>query len=514
MSEGEARAGGPERIALDVLDNLLEGCQVVDPCFRYVYVNAAAARHGRTTPERLLGRTMPEAFPGIDATQMFAALRRCMEERVAGAMENEFTFPDGSRSWFQLRFEPVPEGVAILSVDVSDRVRGEQALHRARRAEEQLEASQRLEAVGRLAGGVAHDFNNLLSVIVTYTSFALDQLREDDPARADLEEVRKAGQRAAMLTRQLLAFSRKQLLSPDVLSLNRVVSGIEGMLRRLLGEDIDIVVRLADDLAAVVADPGQLEQVVMNLAVNARDAMPAGGTLTLETRNVELDADYAAQHAGVEPGPFVLLAVSDTGTGMEPSVREHIFEPFFTTKPRGKGTGLGLSTVYGIVKQSGGNVWVYTEPGRGTTFKIYLPRVDDPPAEVQPRAIAEPSRGRETVLVVEDEDAVRRLAERILRQAGYAVLSAPNGADALRLCGATGARVDLLVTDVVMPGMSGRELAEHLGRLCPGLRVLYMSGYTDEAIVHHGVLDPGTAFVSKPFTAPDLARRVRQVLDA
>ncbi len=382
-----------------------------------------------------------------------------------------------------------------------------------RHLKEQLELAQRLEAVGRLAGGVAHDFNNLLSVIITYASFVAEELGESDPIRADVVEIQNAGQRAAALTRQLLAFSRKQILEPTVLNLNNVVTGIERMLRRLLGEDIDIEVHLADDLGSVMADPGQIEQVLMNLAVNARDAMPRGGKLTIESRNVELDADYADRHIAVKPGSFVMVSVTDAGSGMDAATRERIFEPFFTTKEKGKGTGLGLSTVYGIVKQSGGNIWVYSEPEHGTTFKVYLPRVDAPAAQPNQRPALAMATGSERLLIVEDEDAVRRLAERILQGAGYEVLIAANGADALRLCENHSGAIDLLLTDVVMPQMGGRDLAERLATQCPQLKVLFMSGYTDNAIVHHGVLDPDTRFIGKPFTAAELTRKVREVLD-
>jgi two-component system cell cycle sensor histidine kinase/response regulator CckA len=360
---------------------------------------------------------------------------------------------------------------------------------------------------------VAHDFNNLLSVIVSYSGFAIGQLREGDPVREDIGEVHKAGQRAASLTRQLLAFSRKQVMQVEVMSLNQVVGGFESLLRRLLGEDIDIVVLLAEGLGSVKADPAQIEQVIMNLAVNARDAMPHGGKLTIETANVDLDAAYAGQHAAVEPGRFVMLSVTDTGCGMDAATKEHAFEPFFTTKEKGTSTGLGLATVYGIVKQSGGHVWVYSEPGRGTTFKVYLPRVDASATDTRRRAASSIASGDETVLVVEDEEAVRGLAARILRMAGYRVLSAASGADALALCAEHEGRIDLLLTDVVMPQMSGRELWERLSKLRPGLAVLYMSGYTDNAIVHHGVLDPGTYFVNKPFSAAELTQKVREALD-
>jgi PAS domain S-box-containing protein len=382
------------------------------------------------------------------------------------------------------------------------------------RLEEQLRLGQRLEAVGRLAGGVAHDFNNLLSVISGNAGFALEALAPTAPVRADVLEIQDAATRAAALTRQLLAFSRRQILQPRVISLNQTVSDLEKLLRRLLGEDIQIGVHLAEDLGSVQADPGQLEQVLVNLAVNARDAMPRGGRLLIETANVELDEHYADQHVTTQPGRFVQLSVSDTGTGMPPEVLEHVFEPFFTTKEQGKGTGLGLATVYGIVKQSGGNIWVYSEPGQGTTFKIYLPRVEAPAAVDAARPAAGVATGSETVLLVEDEEGVRRIAARILRSAGYQVLSAASGPEALAIVETHAGALDLLLTDVVMPRMSGRELADRLVALRPGLRVLFASGYTDEAIVHHGVLDPGTHFIGKPFSAAELTRKVREVLDA
>ncbi|MBZ0272744.1 PAS domain-containing protein [bacterium] len=800
-----------EILARGVLDNLLEGCQVISPDFRYLYVNPAVAAQGRTTVDALVGRTMMEMYPGIENTEMFSILRRCMETREPAYLENEFTFPDGATGWFELRFEAAPEGVVILSIDITERKRGEIALRRTHRAltalsecnqtlvratdeqsfmndlcrliidkggyrmawigminggedagtifpaaraghdagyidvvrrswgesasayppcarairenktviarfietepgyapwrdvalargyassialpvrvggetigvlciyaaeadafddhelelleelaldlgygiqtlrgrdaheraqaalsrsqvrfqelvndlddivysidtaghlqyaspaierifgypresvvgrhfaefvhpddlpglarhfeatlagavaahefrgidadgrirhlrskgkvrmngdrpagvngvvsditeqrvtEEQLRLSQRLEAVGRLAGGIAHDFNNLLSVIVNYSVFAIEQLRAGDPVRADIEEILKSAERAAKLTTQLLAFSRKQVMAPEVLNLNTVVEGVEGMLRRILGEDIDIVARLAADLGNVEADPGQIEQVLMNLAVNSRDAMPAGGKLTIETANVEFDDSYADRHVSVRPGSFVMLAVTDTGTGMDIETQSHIFEPFFTTKTDGKGTGLGLAMVYGIVKQSGGNIWVYSEPDCGATFKVYLPRVEKTTSPVKRRlSQASVIPGTETVLVVEDEEGVRRLVERILSNAGYQVLSASNGGEALLLCEKHGTPIDLLLTDVVMPRMSGRELETRLASIRPGLKALYMSGYTDGAIAHHESLEPGTHFIGKPFTAAALTRKLREVLD-
>ena len=396
--------------------------------------------------------------------------------------------------------------------DITERKRRE-AEHK--KLEQQLQVSQKMEAVGLLAGGVAHDFNNLLSVILSYTQFATQALREGDPLKDDLLEVKKAGDRAAVLTRQLLAFGRKQVLQSVPLNLNQVAEGVEKMLRRILGEDIDFVQVLAPDLGVVRADSGLIEQVLMNLVVNSRDAMSGGGKLTIETSNVELDDEYAAHHVGVKPGPYVQLAVTDTGCGMDEQTKTQLFEPFFTTKEKGKGTGLGLSTVYGIVKQSGGNVWVYSELGVGTTFKIYLPReLSVKATDTRLRAIPKTATGTETILVVEDEEALRKVAKRSLEAVGYAVLTASAGAEALLISAQHAGTIHLLLTDVVMPRMSGKALAQALLKTRPMVKVLYMSGYADNAFVHHGVVDEGTHFIGKPFTATDVTRKVRSVLDS
>ena len=380
--------------------------------------------------------------------------------------------------------------------------------------EEQLRQSQKMEAVGRLAGGVAHDFNNLLTVIKGYSELMLDQLDGGDPMRAEVEEVQRAADRAAALTRQLLAFSRQQVLAPKVIDLNAVVSNMDKLLKRLLGEDVDLFTVLDPKIGTVRADPGQIEQVIMNLAVNARDAMPKGGKLTIETSNVMLDENYARDHATVKPGKYVMLAVSDTGIGMDAETRSHVFEPFFTTKEQGKGTGLGLSTVYGIVKQSGGYIWVYSEVNMGTTFKVYLPRVDARVDQSSGAVKATPRTGHETVLLVEDEDGVRALIRQVLHRAGYTVLQARHGGEALLTCERHEGKIDLLLTDVVLTQMSGHELALRLMKIRPDMKVLYMSGYTDEAVVHHGVLTAGSAFLQKPFTNEALSRKVREVLDS
>lgn len=379
--------------------------------------------------------------------------------------------------------------------------------------EEQLRQSQKMEAVGQLAGGVAHDFNNLLTVITGYSDLILRGV-QNNPARRKIEGIKRAGERAANLTRQLLAFSRQQVLQPKVLDLNTVVADMDKMLRRLLTEDINVRTLLAPQLGRVKADPGQIEQVIMNLVVNARDAMPYGGHLTIETANVELDETYADRHIPTQPGSYVMLAVSDNGTGMDTQTLSHVFEPFFTTKGAGKGTGLGLSTVYGIVKQSGGNVCVYSEPGHGTTFKIYLPSVEARP-ETEGITIESPTLlpGTECILLVEDEEVVRDLAQEVLEGCGYRVLPAAGAKEALSLCESGECNFDLLLTDVIMPQMSGRELTDKLSEIFPDMNVLYMSGYTNDVIVQRGVINEVMNFIQKPFTAYALAKKVREVLD-
>jgi two-component system cell cycle sensor histidine kinase/response regulator CckA len=437
------------------------------------------------------------------------------ERMIAGAIdrytrEKRYRRKDGGFVWTNLtvslhcRVSGEPSYFITTIEDITER----------KRAEEEARQLHKMEAIGRLAGGIAHDFNNLLTAIVGYADLALTQLGADNPVSRDLQEIRVAGQSAASLTRQLLAFSRKQMLQPVVLDLNMVVTRLNGLLVRLIGEHIRLEWRLARPLDRVTADPGQIEQVILNLALNARDAMPRGGTLSIETANVELDAGYASNHPEAAAGRHVLLAISDTGVGMDRAVQKHVFEPFYTTKEVGKGTGLGLATVYGIVKQSGGSIFVYSEPGRGTTFKIFLPCADVA-AEV---AIAQPHTvraldGHETILLVEDQPEVRAVARVALTRHGYTVLEASQGDEALRIEKDHHERIHLLLTDVVMPAMGGRELAQRLRERRPDVRVLYTSGYTDDAIVHHGVIEPGVAFIQKPFTPTGLLRKVREVLD-
>jgi signal transduction histidine kinase/ActR/RegA family two-component response regulator len=396
-------------------------------------------------------------------------------------------------------------------MELAERKRAEAALDT---VQEQLRQAQKMEAVGRLAGGVAHDFNNMLSVILSYATLGQRKLPAGDRVREYLGEIHQAGVRAAELTRHLLAFSRQQPIRPMPVDINGVVSGLDGMLRTVIGEDVELRVALAGDLGIVVADPGQMEQIVVNLAVNARDAMPSGGKLTVETSNVDLDESYARDHLGVAAGAHVMLAVTDTGIGMDRATQQRIFEPFFTTKELGKGTGLGLSIVFGIVQQSGGHIWVYSEPGRGTTFKVYFPRVVDLAESESVRAPpqASPERGSETVLLVEDEDQVRQLVCDILSADGYRVLAAAGPLEALELARDHHGSVDLLLADVVMPHMNGRELAARLKPLRPEMRVLFISGYTGNVVVHHGVLDEGVAFLQKPIVPDALLRRLRDVL--
>jgi two-component system, cell cycle sensor histidine kinase and response regulator CckA len=448
---------------------------------------------------------LPERFVPV-AREEFARLG---ERDAFSRFENSWLTRGGRErivEWSNAVLRDETGEVALVigtGVDITDR----------RSLEEQLRHAQRLEAVGRLAGGIAHEFNNMMTVVTGYGELLLSRLGAGDPMRPEIEQIKRAGDRAASLTRQLLAFSRKQVLQPRELDLNAVVLHMDKMLRRLIGEDVALVTVPAEGLWTVKADPGQLEQVLVNLAVNARDAMPGGGRLLVETANVVLDEACAAHRPEVAPGPYVLLSMADTGVGMDEETRTHLFEPFYTTKGPGKGTGLGLATVYGIVAQSGGHIDVESAPGQGTTFRIYLPRAGGVPREVE-EPEAEAPRGRETVLVVEDEEAVRRLVREVLLAQGYRVLEAPGGEEALSLCAAAAEPVDLVLTDVVMPGMSGRELAARLREAVPDIRILFMSGHTETAVLAEGTLrSPREAFLQKPFPQNALARKIRELLD-
>jgi PAS domain S-box-containing protein len=467
---------------------------------------------------QLLGKNDYDFFPREQAAFFVAKDREVLRTgKLEDIPEEPIETPRGTR-WLHTRKIPILNdgGDAThllgISIDITERKRAVETMRAG--LEEQLRQAQKMEAVGRLAGGVAHDFNNLLSIVLSYTDLILGQIEPESPFRADLDEIHRAGARAAELTRQLLAFSRQQVLQPRRLDLNEVLAGMERMLPRLLGEHIEIAFRKAEGLHAVNADPSQIDQVLMNLVINARDAMPDGGKLTIETANVILDPQVASEHLDARPGPHVMLAVSDTGVGMDRATLGRIFEPFFTTKETGRGTGLGLSTVFGIVKQSGGSLWVYSEPGQGSTFKIYLPVVEGMAERPRPAPVAGDLHGHETVLLVEDEEQVRTLASHLLRRLGYRVLEASRASEALALADAHNGEIDLLLTDVIMPEMGGRELAAKLVAERPETRVLFMSGYTDDAIVHHGVLDEGMQFLQKPLTPDTLARRVREVLTA
>ncbi len=433
---------------------------------------------------------------------------RSLRDDPAAAISSNYR-KDGTEFWNTVSVSPVldAEGHVTNFVGTMTDVTERRAL------EAQLVQAQKMEAVGQLAGGVAHDFNNVLSVIVSYADLIGEDARHEGRPCADIEEIRKAALRASDLTRQLLAFSRRQVLAPQVLDLRRTIDGMEKMLRRLLGANIELTVLSSHDLGNVLCDPNQVEQVIMNLAVNARDAMPEGGELTIEMSNEELDSEYVETHHDVGSGAYVMLAVTDTGTGIDAETQARIFEPFFTTKERGKGTGLGLATVFGIVKQSGGRILVYSEPGSGTTFKLYFPKVDGVAVEPRPSLVqVAPNGGTETILLVEDDDQVRSIASNVLRRSGYVVLVAANGGEALLICEKHGAPIHLLLTDVVLPRMNGRQLADRLRVLRPAMRVLFMSGYPDDAVLQHGILESGVAYLQKPLSPASLTRKVREVL--
>jgi two-component system, cell cycle sensor histidine kinase and response regulator CckA len=471
--------------------------------------NQGAERIFGYSAEEATGRSILFLSPPDRAVEGPTILERVARADTVEHFETTRVKKDGTQIHVALTLSPIKDlngrvvGVSSVARDVTE----------SKHLEGMFRQAQKMEAVGQLAGGVAHDFNNLLGVILGYTGLMLDRMSPNDPQRKDIEQIQKAGDRAALLTRQLLAFSRKQVLQPKVLDLNAVVASAEKLLQRLIGENIELRAVLKAELCRVKADPGQIEQIIMNLAVNARDAMPAGGRLTIETSDVEFDEEYATQHPSTLPGPHVMLAVTDTGCGMDAKTKAHMFEPFFTTKEFGKGTGLGLSTVYGIVKQSGGSIWVYSEPGIGTSFKIYLPCVDaaleiEPPNDNVERVIA----GSQTILIVEDDAALLQITHRTLEEVGYATLAARSPREAIDLSESHTGPIHLMVTDVVLPGMSGVKLASHLSAPRPEMKVLYVSGYTDDTIFHHGVLKPGLAFLQKPFSPITLARKVGEIL--
>ena len=501
-----------------LIDSIPDAIHVKDRKGRFLAGNVALAGHvGVASPDALLGKTDYDFFPEDVAARLYADEQEVIQSGQPSFDREELLVDSsGSRRWVSTVQVPLREpqgdvvGLVGVSRDITERVQAEEERET---LQAQLLQSQKMEAVGRLTAGIAHDFNNLLTAINGFAQLIQLRLAPDDPTQEMVGRIWDSGQRAADLVSQLMAFSRKQVIDPQVLDLNAVVRGMDDMLRRMIREDVELKTVLVPDLWPVKVDPTQMEQVIVNLAVNAADAMPSGGTLTIETSNVVLDEAYLADHLGAEPGEHVLLAVSDTGVGMSPEVQEHIFEPFFTTKGLGEGTGLGLATVYGIVQQFGGNILLYSEEGQGTTFKIYLRRAEEP-AELSPRgeeAGALPAGG-ETILLVKDNPGVRDLARQVLEGQGYTLLEAGDGQQALDLAASHAGPIHLLLTDVIMPGMSGSTLSERLIQSLPDVRILYMSGYTEGTIEHHGV-GKGVAFVQKPFGPLDLARKVRAVLD-
>lgn len=495
------------------IESIIEGLCITDPTQPdnpVIYVNDGFLQITGYAREDVMGQNCRFLQGPKTAPEAIGRIRSAIREGNSCLVELLNYRKDGTPFWNKLSISPIRDAagrvahfVGVLT-DISPLKLMEQRFHQA----------QKMEVVGQLAGGVAHDFNNLLTIISGYSELLLGILPPDDPTREAVKEISEAGGRAAGLTRQLLSFSRQAVMEMKVLDLNEVVKETERLLRRMIGEDILITALLDPNISRVKVDPGQIGQILMNLAINARDALPQGGKLTIETSDMQLDAGYAAQHPDCKPGRYVMLAVSDNGCGMAPEVQAHIFEPFFTTKGPGKGTGLGLATVYGIVKQSGGSINLYSEPGHGTVFKIFFPAVDEPlhpsaPGQGAPKVTG----GNETILLVEDEDAVRAIAVLALQTQGYTVLKADGGKTALRIIEKHRGRIDLLVTDVVMPGMNGRELAEALCLRHPSLRVLYLSGYTDDSVIRHGILQVEVAFLQKPYTPLSLARKVREVLD-
>jgi len=545
---GDAEAARTQRF----LDSLIENLPAMifvkrAEDLRFVRFNRAGEELLGLQRSQLLGRNDYDFFPRDQAASFVEKDRQVLAQGHVEDIAAEPIQTRGGVRWLHTRKIPVVEdGVARyllgVSIDITDVRRAQEALRMShdelerrvaertaalereieerrraeeelRRVQEQLLQAQKLEAIGRLAGGVAHDFNNLLSVVLSYTNLLVPTLAADDPRRAHLEEVKRAGERGAALTQRLLAFSRQQVIEQRVLDLGRILGEMAPMLRRLVGEDVAMAVSIAPDLGRIKADSGSIEQVILNLVINARDAMPKGGRLMLELENVELDEAHGREHLGGIAGPHVLLSVSDTGVGMDRATQQRIFEPFFTTKPVGKGTGLGLATVFGIVTQAGGNVWVYSEVGAGTVFKVFLPRTEEEGPREAPRSAATRLGGTETILLTEDEQQLRTVMQRTLEEEGFTVLAAAGGPEAVELCQGYDGEIHLLLTDMIMPRMSGRELVERVAPLRPSMKILFMSGYTERALARRGAGDPRFAFLPKPITPDTLLRKVREVLD-
>ncbi len=492
-----------------IVDSVTDLMTMMDERLTIVWANDVAKR---VYGEKLVGKRCYTAYCRRDTACESCSVKECFKDGKAHEFETEIVGPDGDQInvWCTANVaerheDGSPKMVVEFIRDITEH----------RKLEAQLLHAQKMESIGTLAGGVAHDFNNLLTVILGNAQLALMDVIKDESLRKEIKEIKKAGEKAASLTRQLLAFSRKQIVQPKILDINEVINEMEKMLKYMIGENIDFQTVLGPELWKDCADPGQINQIIMNMVINSRDAMLRGGGLTIETANTDLNENYFCEHGIKEvPGHYVMLAVSDTGSGMDKEIQEHIFEPFFTTKEVGQGTGLGLSTIYGIVKQNNGFVWVYSEPGKGTTFKVYLPKVKDAEPEEKEQTPVDDSGGSETVLIVEDDDNLRKFAQRALQMYGYRILDAENGEDALRVCGEYEGQIDLMITDVVMPKMGGREAAERLQHLYPQIKVIYMSGYTDNTIVHYGVLTPELNFIQKPFTPKGLARKVREALES
>jgi PAS domain S-box-containing protein len=510
--QAEAALRASEERFRALVENSSDALLLIDAEGRVTYISPSSSRHLGWGSDEMLGQSIFDFLHPDDRDAMSVKLAEVLRS-PGKPVTQDIRLQHADGSWRAIESiavnrlsDPSVEAIVVNARDITDR----------RKLEEQLRHAQKMEAVGQLAGGIAHDFNNLLTAILGYCNLMRDDLPAEDPLRADLDEIHTAGERAASLTRQLLAFSRRQMLQPQVVDMNSVVQQLEKLLRRLISENVELVTALARDLLSVRVDPASIEQILVNLTVNARDAMPHGGRLTIETSNVDLDETFAIAHVPMKPARYVMLAVGDTGEGMDADTQARVFEPFFTTKEQGKGSGLGLATVYGMVKQSGGYIWVYSEPGHGTVFKVYFP-----PAEQRARTNDQDNAGRrsgdamhgwETVLLVEDEDAVRALGREVLRRHGYVVLEARHGVDALRMAERHPDDIHLMITDLVMPHMGGRDLVERLAAVRPKMKVLFMSGYTDHALMHRD-LTPGTAFLQKPFTPEAFVRKVRSVLD-